>query len=169
MNEKSGTFKLIEPPSPEVLVPDSPVEPWIIIVPIVLALCVMAIFLLKKMKRAPVDPMAARKAAYAEAAAALGKIGYVTGRDAAIQSSLILRRYLSSAAGDPALFETQEETISRHEALKEFSEEAREAAGRGFSRLASLKYAAVPPDVESINVTAESRDLLETLHHGFRA
>lgn len=169
MNEKSGIFELMEPPSPEALVPDSPVEPWMIFVAIALAVCVMAIFLLKKKKRTQIDPLAARKAAYEEATAALGKIGYVTGRDAAIQSSLIVRRYLSTAASDPALFETQEETISRHEALKEFSEEAREAAGRGFARLASLKYAAVPPDVEAINVTAESRDLLETLHHGFRA
>lgn len=169
MNEKSGTFELMEPPSPEALVPDSPIETWMVIVGILFALCMMAFFLLKKRKRAQVDPLAARKAAYEEATAALGKIGYVTGREAAIQSSLIVRRYLSTAAGDPALFETQEETISRHEALKDFSEEAREAAGRGFARLATLKYAAVPPDVEAVNVTAESRDLLETLHHGFRA
>lgn len=169
MNEKSGTFELMEPLSPEALVPDSPVEPWMIIVPVLLALCVMAILLFKKKKSAPPDPMAVRKAAYDEAAVALGKIGYVPGRDAAIQSSLILRKYLSTAAGDPALYETHEETIARHEALKDFSEEAREAAGRGFARLAALKYAAVPPDVEAINVTAEARDLLETLHHGFRA
>lgn len=169
MNEKSGTFELMEPPSPEALVPDSPVELWMIIVGIILILCVMAIFLLKKKKQPPLDPVAVRKAAYDEAAAALGNIGYVPGRDAAIQSSLILRKYLSTAAGDPALFETHEETISRHEALKDFSDEARQMAGRGFARLASLKYAAVPPDVEAINVTAESRDLLETLHHGFRA
>ena len=169
MNEKSGTFELQEPPSPEALVPDSPVEPWMIIVPILLALCVMAIFLLKKKKQPALDPLALRQRAFDEAAAALGQIGYVTGRDAAIQSSLIVRKYLSTAAGDPALFETHEETISRHEALKDFSPEAREAAGRGFARLAALKYAAVPPDVEAINVTAESRDLLETLHRGFRA
>ena len=50
MNEKSGTFELMEPPSPEALVPDSPVEPWMIIVAILLALCVMAFFLLKKKK-----------------------------------------------------------------------------------------------------------------------
>ena len=53
--------------------------------------------------------------------------------------------------------------------VKDFSAEARQAAGRGFARLAALKYAAAPPDVEAINVTAESRDLLETLHHGLRA
>jgi len=170
MNEKSGTFELMEPPSPETLIPDSPLEPWMIIVLMVLILWALTIFLLiKRKKKAAVDPLAARKAAYDEAAVALGKIGDVPGRDAAIQSSLILRKYLSTAAGDPALFETHEETIGRHEALKDFSAEARQAAGRGFARLASLKYAEVPPDVESVNVTAEARDLLETLHHSFRA
>jgi hypothetical protein len=169
MNEKSGTFELQEPPSPEALVPDSPLETWMIVAPILLALIIMAVFLLKKGKRPGTDPSQLRNRAFEEANAALGQIGHVPGRDAAIQSSLILRKYLCAAAGDPALFETQEETISRHEALKDFSEEARAAAGRGFARLASLKYAAVPPDVESVNVTAESRDLLETLHRGFRA
>ncbi|MGL5017497.1 MAG: hypothetical protein ACRDBP_05150 [Luteolibacter sp.] len=169
MNEKSGNFQLQEPPSPEALVPDSPLETWMIVVPILLALIVMAIFLLKKKKKPKADPTQLRNRAFEEATAALDQIGHVPGRDAAIQSSLIVRKYLSTAAGDPALFETQEETISRHEALKDFSEEARAAAGRGFARLAALKYAAVPPDVEAINVTAESRDLLQTLHHGFRA
>jgi hypothetical protein len=140
-----------------------------IIVPLLLALIAMAIFFLKKKKQSETAPSQLRELAFKEATAALDQIGHVPGRDAAIRSSLIVRKYLSAAAGDPALFETQEETISRHEALKDFSEEARAAAGRGFARLAALKYAAVPPDVEAINVTAESRDLLKTLHHGFRA
>jgi hypothetical protein len=169
MNEKSGTFELQEPPSPEALVPDSPLEFWMILIPIILAIIVMAVILLKKRKRPKNDPNILRKRAFEEAVAALGQIGHVAGRDAAIQSSLILRKYLSAAAGDPALFETQEETIARHEALKDFSEEARAAAGRGFARLASLKYAAMPPDVEAVNVTAESRELLETLHRGLQA
>jgi hypothetical protein len=110
-----------------------------------------------------------RKAAYAQAAAALEEIEAVPARDAAVRSSLILRKYLSAAAGDPALFETHQETISRHDALKGFSEEARATTGRGFARLAALKYAAEIPDAEASEVVAESRALLETLHHGFRA
>jgi hypothetical protein len=169
MNENSGTFELQEPSSPEALVPDSALEAWMLIIPISLALMVMAFFLLKKKKPQNTNPGLLRNRAFEEAMAALDQIGHVPGRDAAIQSSLIIRKYLSTAVGDPALFETQEETISRHEALKDFSEEARAAAGCGFARLAALKYAAVPPDVQAINVTAESRDLLQTLHHGFRA
>ncbi|MGL4398454.1 MAG: hypothetical protein ACRCXD_01175 [Luteolibacter sp.] len=169
MNENAGTFELQEPPSPEALVPDSPLETWMLVIPALLILILMAVFLLKKKKQPKTDPGVLRTRAFQEATAALDQIGHVPGRDAAIQSSLIVRKYLSTAAGDPALFETQEETISRHEALKDFSEEARAAAGRGFARLAALKYAAVPHDVEAVNITAESRDLLETLHHGFRA
>lgn len=169
MNEKSGTFALHEPRSPEELIPASPLEWWMIAVPLGLVLLITAFFFLKKRKQETPNPAELRNRAFQEAAAALDQIGHIPGRDAAIQSSLIVRRYLSTAAGDPALFETQEETLSRHEALKDFSDDAREAAGRGFARLAALKYAAVSPEAEAVNITAECRDLLKTLHQGFRA
>lgn len=169
MNEKSGSFELLEPSPPEALVPDTWLESWMIAVAIVLVLVVLAFLICKKKRSAPLDPLAIRQAAHAEAVAALENITAGTARDAAIRSSLILRKYLSAAAGDPALFETHEETISRHDALKDFSEEARAAAGRGFTRLASLKYAAEVPDAAASEVAAGSRALLETLHHGFRA
>ena len=92
-----------------------------IAVAVVLVFVVLAIFIFKKKRSAPFDPLAIRQAAHAEAVAALENITTGTARDAAIQSSLILRKYLSAAAGDPALFETHEETISRHEALTDFS------------------------------------------------
>lgn len=169
MNEKSGTFELMEPPSPEALVPDSWMEPWMIAVAVLLV-ALLALLLLRKKKPAPFDPLAIRRAAYTEAAAALATIGAaVPAREAAVQGSLILRKYLSVAAADPALFETHEETLSRHDALNGFSEAARQAAERGFSRLAALKYAQQLPDVATVNVTADSRALLETLHHGFQS
>jgi hypothetical protein len=169
MNEKSGSFELLEPSPPEALVPDSWVEPWTIAAAVALLVVVLVVLIFKRKKAAPLDPLAMRRAAYAEATAALGEIDAVPARDAAVRSSLILRKYLSVAAGDPALFETHEETISRHDALKDFSEEARATAGQGFARLASLKYAAEIPDAAASEIVAESRALLETLHHGFRA
>lgn len=167
MNEKSGTFELMEPPSPEALVPDSPIEPWMIATAVLLV-CMLALFLLRKKKPVPFDPLAIRRASYAEAAAALAAIGNVPPREAAVQGSLILRKYLSVATADPALFETHEETLLRHNALKEFSEATRQAAGQGFSRLAALKYAQDQPAVAAVDVIADSRALLETLHHGFQ-
>ena len=170
MNEKPGTFELLEPAAPESLIPASPVEPWMIVlaVLVVLAGVVLAYFLMRKRAVAP-DPRFLRQAAREEAVAALQSIGPVPPREAAVLSSLILRKYLSVAAGDPALFETHEEYVSRHEALKDFSEEARGSAGLGFARLASMKYAADSPDLPTPAVIDGSRALLEVLHRGFRA
>ena len=169
MNEKSGNFELLEPASPESLVPDSLVEPWMIVVAVLLALALLAVVIFKKKKVALLDPLAVRQTAHAAAAAALDKIGAVPAREAAVQSSLILRRYLSVVAGDPALFETHEEYVSRHEALKAFSEDARSAASLGFARLAAMKYAAETPNMATEQVISGSQTLLEILHHGIRA
>ncbi len=169
MNEKPGTFELLEPASPESLVPNPWLEPWMIAAAVLLAIALLAVWFFKKKQVAPVDPRALRQAAHAEAAAALTKIGTVPPREAAVQSSLILRRYLSVVAGDPALFETHEEYISRHDALKDFSEDARGSAGLGFSRLAAVKYAPETPDMATDQVIAGSHTLLEILHHGLRA
>ncbi|MES2920669.1 MAG: hypothetical protein V4819_03945 [Verrucomicrobiota bacterium] len=169
MNEKSGNFELLEPVSPESLIPDSWVEPWMIAALVLLAITLLAVVILRKKKTPMVDPIAVRKAAHAEAAAALDRIGVVPAREAAVQSSLILRRYLSVVAGDPALFETHEEYISRHDALKNFSEEARGSTSIGFARLAAMKYGPETPAMTTDEVIAGSRALLEILHHGIRA
>ena len=58
------------------------------------------------------------QAAFAEACAAMAAISTADVRDAAVLSSLILRKYLATAAGDPALFETHEEFVARHDALQ---------------------------------------------------
>ena len=168
MPEKSSSFELLEPASPEVLVPDSRIEPWMIVAAAVVML-ILAFLIFRKKKKSPIDPLAIRRTALAEAAAALDKIDGIQARDAAVRASLVLRKYLAVATGDPALFETHEETISRHDALKDFSDEARDAAGTAFSRLAALKYAAGIPDVSAQDVVGASRALLHTLHQGFRA
>jgi hypothetical protein len=67
------------------------------------------------------------------------------------------------------LFETHEEFVSRHDALLALTPEARAATETGFTRLAALKYAPEIPDAVPAEVVAESRALLETLHHGFAA
>lgn len=169
MNESVDNFELLEPPSPEALVPDSPVEPWMIILAVVLVAGLIVLLIFRKKKTPAGLQVEARQVAYAEAVAGLENITATGTRDVAVQCSLIVRKYLSAAAGDPALFETHEETISRHEAFKNFSVEARAAAGTGFSRLAALKYAADVPDVPAGEVIGESRALLETLHHGLMA
>jgi hypothetical protein len=169
MKDKPANFELLEPASPEALVPDSWVEPWMALTAVGLLLIIAAWFAFRKKKPAAIDPQIIRNAAYHEALAGLEKITALQARDAAVQCSLILRRYLSVAANDPALFETHEEFISRHDALNALTEAARKTSESGFSRLASIKYAAEVPDVSPLEVATESRSLLETLHHGFHA
>ncbi len=169
MNEKPGTFELLEPVSPEALVPDPWLEPWMLAVVVLLAVVALALLLFRKKKVPVADPVALRRAAREAATAALDAIGPVPPREAAVQASLILRRYLSVAAGDPALFETQEEYLARHESLKDFAEDARESANKGFARLAAIKYSPTTPDLLTEEVVAGSQLLLEILHLGFRA
>ncbi len=169
MNEKSGSFEFMEPSSPEALVPDSFVEPWMLGVLILLALAVVVWVILKKRKREEVDPQAARRAAHAQATADLAGLANKTPREAAVQCSLTLRKYLSVVANEPALFETHEEYVSRHAALMKFTEEARAAAGVEFARLATLKYTPAASDIETAQVVASSQSLLEILHHGWQA
>lgn len=168
MNETPGSFELREPVSPEILVPDSWAEPWMFAVGFSLLAILLMLVYFKRKRLVPVDPRAIREMAHTQAVELLANMEPSSARDAALQASLILRRYLSSATGDPALFETHEETIARHEALKEFSDETKAAVGQGFSHLAAMKYAHDIPDVPPVEVLEESRALLETLHHGFR-
>lgn len=169
MNEKPSSFELKEPTSPEAFVPASWVEPWMVFVFILLVLLVLAYFAFKKKRSPLLDPTAARRVAYTEATSALASIGDVIPREAAVQCSLILRRYLSVVANDPALFETHEEYLSRHEALKNFSEEARGSAALGFARLAALKYSPGESDMDTPQVILGSKSLLDILNNGMQA
>ncbi len=169
MKGTPDNFELLEPPSPDALIPDSPVETWMIVVAALVVLAIIALVVFRKKKAAVVDPLAIRITAYNEAKNALRNLHASGTRDAAVQCSLIVRKYLSTAAADPALFETHEETLARHGVLAGFTETARSAASAGFSRLAALKYAADVPDVATEEVIGKSTELLETLHGGFSA
>lgn len=168
MPEKSRSFELLEPASPEALVPDSWVEPWMIAVAVVVVL-ILAVLIFSRKKPPLIDPLSIRRVALAEAVAVLNSIGEVPARDAAVRCSLVLRKYLAVVSGDPALFETHEETISRQDALKNFSKAARAAAETEFTRLAALKYTEVIPDLSARDVITGSRALLDSLHQGFQA
>jgi len=169
MEEKAPApnLQLQEPLSPESLVPAVDLT-WLWIGLAAFALIVvLAILLRKKRGAAPPDPKAARLAAYRNALKAFENLQAPTAREAAVQSSLILRRFLADAAGDPSLFETHEEFISRQNALNALSPEARDACAQGFNQLARLKYAPRVQAEDPVTVVADSRQLLETLNKGF--
>jgi hypothetical protein len=168
MNEANPGLELLEPASPEALLPGYGLWPWWLAAGALLVLLLVLWLVLGK-RKVTANPLAVRMAAFNEAAAALSSVAAENARAAAVQCSLILRRYLSAAAGDPALFETHEEFISRRDSLQSLTPEARASTETGFSRLAALKYSPEIPHTDPAAIIAESRGLLETLNRGFAA
>ncbi|MDP3851565.1 MAG: hypothetical protein Q8Q59_13740 [Luteolibacter sp.] len=169
MNENTHRLVLQEAPAPEELIPDFGLWPWWLAAGVLALAIITVLVFLKTRKPAAAVSATLREIAFREALAALDESAANDSRSAAVQSSLALRRYLSVTAADPALFETHEEFISRHDALRVLTADARTAAESCFSRLAALKYAPEIPDMPAADVFTESRALLETLHHGFAA
>ncbi|MEI7956200.1 MAG: hypothetical protein WCJ66_13615 [Verrucomicrobiota bacterium] len=170
MADDNPTFELKEPAALEGLLPrDDSQAGWLAAA--LLALLVLGIWFIPWLRRLRGKRTAGtrRDLAYYDASAALQQITAADARAAAVQSSLILRRYLSLAAEDPALFETHEEFVARNDALLALSESARAACADGFTRLAACKYAAEVSALEPAAVVGDARGLLETLHRGFRS
>jgi len=167
MNEKINSMQLLDPASPDALLPDSAWPLWWIVGGIVAVVILMLIVIRWKRASTTINPAAPRNAAYAAALAELDRIGAADARSTTVQCSLILRKYLATATGDPALFETHDEFVARDGALQALTHDARSAAVSGLARLAMLKYAHESPAVEPVLILTDSRALLETLHHGF--
>jgi Domain of unknown function (DUF4381) len=168
MEGKITTLELVDPSLPGPLIPEPAVSSWWIGAAAagVLALALL-LWMLRRRSNQAENPATIREAAFKEARAALAEITTSDFRTAAIQCSLVLRHYLAKACGDPALFETHEEFIARHDSLKGLGEDARIAAKSGFERLVVLKYSPQPPQVPAAGVCAACRQLLETLYRGF--
>ena len=168
MNENLIPFQLLEAPSPKVLMPGL-IEPWMIAAVVACTLVAIADLILQKNKAQARKLIDRREAARAKAATALENMQCKVVQDAAAQASLILRRYLSEATGEPMLFETHVKSISRHEALNDFTEKTRKEVHHGFSVLAALKSAPRDTYVSVIHVIVESQRLLKVFHEGFKA
>jgi hypothetical protein len=166
MDGQTTGIQLMEPASPEVLIPDAGLCPWLATAAVaVLALVAMIIFL--KKYRPVGRPQSLRHTAFTDADRTLAATTTIDARDAAVQSSLVLRHYLAVAAGDPALYETHEQFISRHDALQALTAATRTAVQDGFNRLAAMKYAPELPAATAADVIADARALLATLNRGF--
>lgn len=169
MPEKPDSLQLMEPASPDALLPDSGVSLWWMAAAIV-AVSVLVSIIVRWRKRIaarkiPIDP---RVSAYEAAVENLAVMTPADARSTAVQCSLILRRYLADATRDRALFETHEEFVSRQDSMQALTEVARSAAATVFNHLASLKYAPETPSADPASILADSRALLATLHNGFK-
>ena len=99
-----------------------------------------------------------------EAIAALAVCPAEERTPAATECSLILRRYLVALTGDPALFETHEEWVSRHDAIENLDADLQQQTRSLFSQLAEWKYAPADHGDEPSVVIEHSRNLLEALN-----
>lgn len=168
MEEKTPDLRLLEPVSPESLLPDASPPVWPLIAAAVLILLLIGWLIFRKNTKESAAVINRRKEAYEKAKKAISGIKVEHSRHAAIQVSLILRRYLAEATNDPALFETHEEFVTRRDSLERLTPAARSACGDGFQQLAALKYAPEVPDVDPQGVVNDGAQLLETIHAGFR-
>lgn len=167
MESESSSLALKPPPAPDALLPKEEFPLWAMAM-IGVGVAMLLVVLLKLLtRRKPVDAVSLRLKAYQDALRSLTESPASDAREAATRASLILRRYLATASGDPALFETHEEFISRRDSLKHLAEEAREAARTQFDRLAALKYSGDIRSAEAAPIFESSRALLETLHRAF--
>jgi hypothetical protein len=167
MEEKSPQLPLLEPVAPEHLLPANDWALWGIGAAILLIFIALIIFLVRRKSVKRFDPVAARISAYQTARKSLDEVPMENARDTAVKSSLIIRRYLVDAAGDPSLFETHDEFVMRENALAALPQPVRAAAASGFTRFAALKYSAEISLENPQAIVEESKRLLETLHGGF--
>lgn len=168
--EEKLTFELRPPASPDALLSQNGLPLWLIIAGGLFLIALLALVLFLALRRTPgMDATAARRDALRVADRALAEAKPSGIREAATLASLVLRRYLATVAGDPALFETHEEFIARRDSLARLQDTARAHAAEGFARLAALKYDRQPPTGDPAVVIDDARALLTTLDRALRA
>ncbi len=165
MEEKGKSLELAESRDAIDLVPTWDPQLWWIFAAVAVIAAIVLLVVLLLRKKPVVDPLKEKREAYLEAKAAFSEGEVSDPRESAIQVSMILRRYLARSMNEPALFETHEEFISRHDGLKDLPDELKSELGAFFSKLAAAKYA--PDDIVSVDASsthAEGAALLERIH-----
>jgi hypothetical protein len=165
MEEPQDSYKLVENRDAMDLVPTWEFEMWWFIA-LGAGVLVVALFVVFLWKMKPKDhPSKERELAYREALKALSEMNAGNPKETAIQVSLIVRSYLAKYLEEPALYETHEEFVSRHDALAKLPTDTRSETREFFSQLAELKYG---PDqvgaTEPESLRQKAIELLERIH-----
>jgi len=148
----------------EPLLPEPGLPPWAwVAIGLGIFAAALLVVLIRRSRSRPEAPSRIREEAYLRARQELESVPGGGIQEAATRVSVTLRHYLASVSGDPALFETHEEFISRHQALASYPEDLRKVTAEGFSHLARLKYG---PDAtgDPIALVTAARQLLDRLH-----
>jgi len=147
------------------LVPTWEPQLWWYFAGAALVAAIMLLVILLMRKKPQVDLLKEKREAYQEAKAAFGTGGSGDARETAIRVSMILRRYLARSMNEPALFETHEEFVARHDGLKDLPDDVKSEVGSFFTKLAAVKYA--PDDIgegDARGTDANGAALLERIH-----
>lgn len=162
--QSDDTLVLRELVPAEPLLPEPGLPPWVWLVIAGAAGLLIALNLfVRRAKRTATDPARVRELAYQAACRELATAPTGGIQQAATLVSVALRRYLAAAAGDPALFETHEEFVARHQALAAYPEDLRKTTAEGFSHLARMKYGRDATG-DPAALLAAARQLLDRLH-----
>ena len=166
MEPSNEDLRFAEPPAVDGLMPN-PLgwEAWTLIGVGVVFLALLIWWIIERSRRKPErDKVNLLKKAHDEAIAALAVCPAEERTPAATECSLLLRRYLVALTGDPALFETHEEWVSRHDAIENLDADLQQQTRSLFSQLAEWKYAPADHGDEPSVVIEHSRNLLEALN-----
>jgi hypothetical protein len=165
MADSKTNFELAESHEAMDLVPTWELEWWWIALPaFFLVIIVLLAIVIFKNTRVH-NTINLKRESFQQALAELAQLDESLGKENVIMVSLVLRKYLAKIMKDPALYETHEEFIGRHDAIKNLNEELKLAISDYFSKLAALKYGpdeGAVSDVESLKRGAVK--LLERIH-----
>jgi hypothetical protein len=165
MADSKTKFELAESHEAMDLVPNWQMEWWYIVlaVAILVILILLGYLFLKKSKIQ--DPNYVKRQAYQEALAGFGKLDASIGKENVIIVSLVLRQYLAKVMNEPALYETHEEFIGRHDAIKNLSEDLKIEITDHFSKLAAIKYGPDEGTVTDVEMLKQaSIIIIERIH-----
>lgn len=162
MNETTPPLIFHEPPLQEALLPASIPWLWILLAIALVLSATITCFVLRR-SRKPIDPASARRAAFEQALREIDEASSLAPRMAAVQVSLAIRRYMTTATGDPSLFETHEEFLARHPSLTHWPTDTIDALVSTLKHLAEIKYRPLPDELDPADLVDKSRALLLTL------
>ena len=166
MEPSEEDIRFVETSPTEGLMPTPIIwEYWAIGGFVLLVLLLAAWFMIRAFFKPKLSsPEDLKKKAHRDALAALSACPKQELIPAATECSLVLRRYLAAVTSDPALYETHDEWIARHDALETFEAQLKQQIHHLFEQLARWKYAPSDEGDEPAQVISRSRDLLESIN-----
>lgn len=164
MDDETLQLRDLVPPDELVREPGWPWPFWALLAAVLIAIIVVVIAYIRERKNLPgggrrIDYGAAYRRAIEEIEDSSG----LQNQEAATRISGAIRLYLATVCGDPSLFETHQEFLSRHEALQGFPEGVRTQVSTVLCQLAAMKYSQ-PEALAANDLGSRSKEVIDQLH-----